>query len=457
MSRVDSDNQAEDKHWDFKQFKAPKHITLEAQYASKVNEAMLRFKENSLPSAFVTSIKAAERREDENRIRIKDKHDRATVELVLDARTRLVLYKLIKNGMVSEIAGCISTGKEANVYYAVDSSEQEYAVKIYKTSILVFKDRSRYVEGEFRFRRGYNGSNPRKMVTLWAEKEMRNLKRLVEAGIPCPKPLYVKQNVLLMTFIGRDNNPAPRLKDSRMLEQPDRFYLETINTMRRMYQECKLVHADFSEYNLLFFEEKVYFIDVSQAVEHDHPQALYFLRRDCTNINDFFDRRGARTLSVQALFNFITDITEPSEEIRLEKAWKQSESGMSDEVFAEIYIPRTLQELPDVETRIDEEQYFGNLTGVKPQESVSSKFPENSQSASQSHSEDSAEEESNIEEPEDSEEKKLRGDVIYQGLSKQERKQKVKEDKREKRQTKMPKKLKRKKVHKTATKTNYKT
>ena len=53
------------------------------------------------------------------------------------------------------------------------------AVKVFKTSILVFKDRDRYVTGEFRFRRGYAKSNPRKMVRLWAEKEFRNLNRYV--------------------------------------------------------------------------------------------------------------------------------------------------------------------------------------------------------------------------------------------------------------------------------------
>lgn len=58
------------------------------------------------------------------------------------------------------IAGCLSTGKEANVYYArgVGKDEediQEYAVKIFKTSILVFKDRDKYVSGEYRFRNGY--------------------------------------------------------------------------------------------------------------------------------------------------------------------------------------------------------------------------------------------------------------------------------------------------------------
>lgn len=79
--------------------------------------------------------------------------------------------KLLNNDIVSEINGCISTGKEANVYHAINNTtKKEYAIKIYKTSILIFKDRDRYVEGEFRFRRGYCSSNPRKMVTMWAEK-----------------------------------------------------------------------------------------------------------------------------------------------------------------------------------------------------------------------------------------------------------------------------------------------
>ena len=76
------------------------------------------------------------------------------------------------------------------------------ALKIYKTSILVFKDRDKYVTGEFRFKSGYSRHNPRKMVRMWAEKEMRNLRRLANAGILCPEVLEVKQNVLVMSFLG---------------------------------------------------------------------------------------------------------------------------------------------------------------------------------------------------------------------------------------------------------------
>ena len=92
---------------------------------------------------------------------------------------------------------------------------------------MVFKDRDKYVSGEYRFRNGYckygfssyhfnyieftciisifkHRSNPRKMVKTWAEKEMRNLKRLQSAGIRCPVPHLLKQHVLIMDFLGKD-------------------------------------------------------------------------------------------------------------------------------------------------------------------------------------------------------------------------------------------------------------
>lgn len=158
-------------------------------------------------------MKFCERQDIQNRIYIKDKEDRATVEQCLDPRTRVILFKLLKNQVISEINGCLSTGKEANVYHAKSHDDQEFAIKIYKTSILVFKDRERYVEGEFRFRHGHCKGNPRKMIKLWAEKEFRNLKRIQQSKVQCPEPLLVKSNVLLMKFVGEDMVPAPKLKD----------------------------------------------------------------------------------------------------------------------------------------------------------------------------------------------------------------------------------------------------
>lgn len=183
----------------------------------------------------------------------KDKSDRATTEQVLDPRTRIILFKMLNRGVIFEVNGCISTGKEANVYHATTEDGHHRAVKIYKTSILTFKDRDRYVTGEFRFRHGYQKSNPRKMVKVWAEKEMRNLKRIHQAGIPSPEPLILRMHVLVMGFLGDKNGWAyPRLKDAQI--EASRYpglYDQLIKNVRIMYQVCRLVHADLSEYNIL--------------------------------------------------------------------------------------------------------------------------------------------------------------------------------------------------------------
>lgn len=43
---------------------------------------------------------------------MKDKSDRATSEQVLDPRTRIILFKMIGRGLIYEVNGCVSTGKE---------------------------------------------------------------------------------------------------------------------------------------------------------------------------------------------------------------------------------------------------------------------------------------------------------------------------------------------------------
>lgn len=140
----------------------------------------------------------------------------------------------------------------------------EFAIKIFKTSILIFKDRERYVSGEFRFRKGHCKSNPRKMVQLWAEKEVRNLKRLnmTEGLIKAPRPYLLKNNVIVMEFIGENGLGAPRLKDAE-IDDLQQVYVDVLFIMRRMYHMCRLVHADFSEYNMLYYKGEVWVIDVS--------------------------------------------------------------------------------------------------------------------------------------------------------------------------------------------------
>jgi len=326
-------------------------------------------------------VTAMQKMEVSSSVRHTGRDDRATVEQCLDPRTRLILFRLLSNGFLSKIDGCLSTGKEANVYYGVgkrngeSNNELEYAIKIYKTSILVFKDRDKYVSGEHRWRKGYCKSNPRKMVKVWAEKELRNYKRLHIAGIPCPEPFLLKSNVLVMQFLGENGWPSRRLHDAGLSERRMReAYVQTVVIMRRMFQRCKLVHGDLSEYNLLWHKNEVFVIDVSQSVESDHPAALDFLRKDVANVNDFF-RKGAGldVMSTRQLFDFITSIAfedsvdaeekaldeiilkvgvnadrlrGENEHIRREAKQKEA---VDEAVFMSQFLPRSLNQVADYE------------------------------------------------------------------------------------------------------------
>ena len=63
-------------------------------------------------------------------IRRRDKSQQATVEQVLDPRTRMILYRLLSKGTLQEINGAISTGKEANVYHATARDGSDKAIKV---------------------------------------------------------------------------------------------------------------------------------------------------------------------------------------------------------------------------------------------------------------------------------------------------------------------------------------
>lgn len=148
----------------------------------------------------------------------------------------------------------------------------------------------------------------------------------------------------------------------------EKVYWQCIKLMRRMFVDCRLVHGDLSEYNLLYFQNELYIIDVSQSVEHDHPQALDFLRKDSMNVNDFFERRGVRVGGTRRTFDFVVKeggteegwLEEECEKIREEirkadereeaeeqRGGEGREGGHEEAVFMGSYIPRSLHELPN--------------------------------------------------------------------------------------------------------------
>lgn len=405
-----------------------------------------------------------------------DKSERATAEQVLDPRTRMLLLQMINRNIVSEINGVISTGKEANVYHAIsvdeEGNERHRAIKVYKTSILVFKDREKYVAGEHRFKSGFNKSSNRAMVKVWAEKEMRNLKRIYASGIPSPEPLYLRLHVLAMDFVGdKKGTSAPRLKDVEFVDQDPAakwrsVYIEVLAYMRIMYQQCKLVHADLSEYNILFHRDRPYIIDVSQSVEHDHPRSLDFLRMDIKNVNDFFRRKEVAVLVDRTTFEYIM---RPDGKLGLDSLKVEIDEIMANrsddvevddevdnEVFRKQYIPQTLNDVYDAERDSSQVKTEGRnalvykdlLADSKPND-LSGEPHEADRSTRDGHNTDDSDNDDGDDSNSDTDsedESRPRGKRFQDKDEKKAHKQAVKEEKREKRKTKMPKAMKKKLV-----------
>ncbi|KAI5164291.1 Serine/Threonine-Protein Kinase Rio3 [Manis pentadactyla] len=179
--------------------------------------------------------------EERRSARLHEKKEHSTAEKAVDPKTRLLMYKMVNSGMLETITGCISTGKESVVFHA------------------------------------YGGS-------LEEEKEDSKV---------IPTECAIKDQV-----------PAPKLKEVKLSsEEMKEAYYQTLHLMQQLYNKCALVHADLSEYNMLWHAGKVWLIDVSQSVEPTHPHGLEFLFRDCRNVSQFFQKGGVKeALSDRELF-----------------------------------------------------------------------------------------------------------------------------------------------------------
>jgi len=224
-----------------------------------------------------------DRQVDKDRARIKDLDQLKVRGDVFDDVTLLALYKLSQKGWITAIGGPISTGKEANVFLA-DRGSSTVAIKIYLIRTANFKRMQEYITGDRRF---HGTRKTRKeLIFTWTKKEFSNLKRAQKAGIPVPEPLVFDRNILIMEFLGEDENPYPQIRNVN-LENPRLVYEEILLQVTSLYQKAHLVHGDLSEYNILY-GNRPYLIDMGQAVTEEHPQALLFLMRDLENINRFF-------------------------------------------------------------------------------------------------------------------------------------------------------------------------
>jgi len=244
--------------------------------------------------------------ETEQLMKEKRSEEYEVLEEVFDRSTLMTVYDLMNKGVIDEIHGVVKAGKESRVYWGIGSNGREIAIKIYLTVSSEFKrGRLPYIEGDPRFRRVRR--NIRHLVYLWAQKEFKNLQAAYQAKVRVPEPIAVRNNVLVMEFIGKNGISAPLMKEVT-LKNPERIYRRLITYLKRLYRGAELVHGDLSEYNVMIWRGVPVLFDVSQAVSIQHPMADQFLLRDLQNLNRYFSKLGVEVLPIDELYRRVTGV-----------------------------------------------------------------------------------------------------------------------------------------------------
>ena len=237
---------------------------------------------------------------------MKDKRSEEyeVLEEVFDRSTLMTIYYFMNKGIIDEIYGSVKAGKESKLYWGIDKEGNKLAIKIFLTVSAEFKKGMLvYIQGDPRF--AHVRRDTRSLVYLWAQKEFKNLHGAFQAGVSVPKPIAVRNNVLIMEFVGEDGVSAPLLREVQ-LKNPERTYRQILANVKRLYRKAGLVHADLSEYNIMIWKGKPVLFDVSQAVSREHPMSSKFLRRDLENINRYFRRLGVDVPPTKELFKKVT-------------------------------------------------------------------------------------------------------------------------------------------------------
>lgn len=197
-----------------------------------------------------------------------------------------------------EMVSNIKSGKEATVYKIL-LNDQLVAMKLYKKpEERSFKNTDQYLIGKF-----YKKPSHRKAVAKgnkfakklkhenWVKREFFMLEKLYDLGAKIPKPILQIKDSIFMEFLGNNEISAPRLCDIVLSQKEAKYAFEKIIETMVICWNFGIVHADLSEYNILWWENEPYIIDFPQSLDkRTHPNIEEILNRDLKNITKFFGK-----------------------------------------------------------------------------------------------------------------------------------------------------------------------
>jgi serine/threonine-protein kinase RIO1 len=185
----------------------------------------------------------------------------------------------VQFGLATNVIFQMKAGKEASIYLAEWKGHPIIlkAFRLWQTA-QASKERGVYAPG--------------KMAAL-ASKEHDLLSLCFNAGMNVPTPIGRVGNYLTMRLIGDDIEPAPQLKDVQ-LDDPDSALDALLDQYLIMYSKVNYVHGDLSRYNILWWKNRPWIIDMPQAYLvgpwADMKKAEKLLRRDIVNVLSYFKR-----------------------------------------------------------------------------------------------------------------------------------------------------------------------
>jgi RIO kinase 1 len=218
-----------------------------------------------------------------------------------------------------EVLGLLKTGKEAEVFVverrtldghrsAILAHKRYRPTKVRKGELEAmgfsrarsFANDAMYHEGR-KFRRSREKRAVERMTDLgkriladrWPAQELETLVTAYDAGVTVPYPVEFTGDGLLMQMLGDDGVAAPRLVGAR-LDDGDlkRAWDQFVEDIVRLTQ-AGVVHADLSPYNVLWWHDRLWFIDFPQAVDLvGNPHGFDLLHHDVTTMCTWFARQG---------------------------------------------------------------------------------------------------------------------------------------------------------------------
>src|SRR5919109_1784076 len=204
-----------------------------------------------------------------------------------------VLKILSNKNIITALGPQIGIGKEAEVYLARDSLDQDRILKMFRLGRSSFRQIKRKRDIS-------SASNNWLLLNIdTAKKEYDILTYLKDSSNFFPNPLYRSFHCIVMDAIYGN-----RLSDIENLDDPKLVLEKIIDNITIAYHKG-YINGDLNEYNIIVNDDKVFILDWPQAVKVDAINAETVLTRDIKNVLKYFSKKFNVQKDSHKIINYI--------------------------------------------------------------------------------------------------------------------------------------------------------